>query len=180
MAASIIATAGAANANSYITLAEAQAYADSDIDSSQWDTASVDQRTRALITATRNLDLIGYVGTRSTTTQALAWPRKDFKTTEKTYADNAIPAEIKLAQWELTKALLADIVIAGAVAGSTPIIPGLPNTGLKRIKLDVMEIEWKPDAQTTITPLKALPQLQQLLNELVLNTPGQTIAVVRS
>lgn len=180
MAASIIATAGAANANSYITVAEAQAYADSDLDSTQWDNATADQRIRALITATRNLDLVGYVGTRSTTTQALAWPRKDFKTTEKTYAENEIPAEIKLAQWELTKALLADMVVAGAVAGSTPIIPGLPNTGLKRVKLDVMEIEWKPDAQTKITPLKALPQLQQILNDLILNTPGQTIAVVRS
>ena len=180
MAATINATAGAANANSYITIAEAQAYADSDIDASQWDTAIVDQRTRALITATRNLDLVGYVGTRTTTTQALAWPRKDFTTTEKTYSDTEIPAEIKLAQWELTKALLADIIVAGAVAGSTSLIPGIPNTGLKRIKLDVMEVEWKPDAQTKITPLKALPQLQQLLNELVLNTPGQTIAVVRS
>jgi hypothetical protein len=180
MAATINATAGAADANSYITIAEAQAYADSDIDASKWDTATVDQRTRALITATRNLDLVGYVGTRTTTTQALAWPRKDFTTTEKTYSDTEIPAEIKLAQWELTKALLADIIVAGAVAGSTSLIPGIPNTGLKRIKLDVMEVEWKPDAQTKITPLKALPQLQQLLNELVLNTPGQTIAVVRS
>lgn len=180
MAASIIATAGAADANSYITVAEAQAYADSDIDASQWEAATADQRIRALITATRNLDLVGYVGTRATTTQALAWPRTGFTTTEKTYAAGEIPAEIKLAQWELTKALLADIIVSGAVAGSAPIIPGLPNTGLKRIKLDVMEIEWKPDAQTRITPLKALPQLQQLLNELILNTPGQTIAVVRS
>lgn len=180
MAATINATAGAADANSYITIAEAQTYADSDLDATQWDNATADQRIRALITATRNLDLVGYVGTRTTTTQALAWPRKDFTTTEKTYSDTEIPAEIKLAQWELTKALLADIIVAGAVAGSTSLIPGIPNTGLKRIKLDVMEVEWKPDAQTKITPLKALPQLQQLLNELVLNTPGQTIAVVRS
>jgi hypothetical protein len=180
MAATINATAGATNANSYITVAEAQAYADSDLDSANWDSATADQRIRALITATRNLDLVGFVGTRTSTTQALAWPRKDFTTPEKTYTDNEIPAEIKLAQWELTKALLGDMIVAGAVAGSTSLIPGLPNTGLKRVKLDVMEVEWKPDAQTRITPLKALPQLQSLLNDLVLNTPGQTIAVVRS
>jgi hypothetical protein len=180
MAAEINATVGAADANSYITLAEAQAYADGDIDAVEWYAASTDQRTRALITATRNLDLVGFVGTRSTTTQALAWPRKDFTTTEKTYGDDEIPAEIKLATWELAKSLVKDMVISGAVAGSTPLIPGIPNAGLKRVKLDVMEVEWKPDQQPAITPLKALPQLQQLLQELILNTPGQTVAVVRS
>lgn len=180
MTATIIATAGAADANSYITLAEAQAYADGDIDAVEWYAASTDQRTRALITATRNLDLVGFVGTRSTTTQALAWPRKDFKTTEKTYADDEIPAEIKTATWELAKSLVKDMVIAGQVAGSTPLIPGIPNAGLKRVKLDVMEVEWKPDQQIAVTPLKALPQLQQLLQELILNTPGQTIAITRS
>jgi len=180
MTATIIATAGAADANSYITIAEAQAYADGDIDAVEWYAASEDQKTRALITATRNLDLVGFVGTRSTTTQALAWPRKDFTTTEKTYEDDEIPGEIKLATWELAKSLVKDMVIAGQVAGSTPLIPGIPNAGLKRVKLDVMEVEWKPDQQLAVTPLKALPQLQQLLQELILNTPGQTVAVVRS
>jgi hypothetical protein len=180
MTATIIATPGAADANSYITLAEAQAYADGDIDAVEWYAASTDQKVRALITATRNLDLVGFVGTRSTTTQALAWPRKDFTTTEKTYADDEIPAEIKQATYELAKSLVKDMVIAGQVAGSTPLIPGIPNAGLKRVKLDVMEIEWKPDAQTAITPLKAVPQLQNLLQDLILNTPGQTVAVVRS
>jgi hypothetical protein len=180
MTATIIATAGAADANSYITLEEAQAYADGDIDAVEWYAASVDQRTRALITATRNLDLVGFVGTRSTTTQALAWPRTGFTTTEKTYADDEIPAEIKLATWELANSLVKDMVIAGQVAGSTPLIPGIPNAGLKRVKLDVMEVEWKPDQQLAVTPLKALPQLQNLLNELILNTPGQTISVTRS
>lgn len=180
MTATIVATAGAANANSYITLAEAQAYADGDIDATQWDDATTDQKTRALITATRNLDLVGFVGTRSSTTQALAWPRKNFTTTEKTYADNEIPAEIKQATYELAKSLVKDMIVAGAVAGSTSLIPGIPNAGLKRVKLDVMEVEWKPDQQAAITPLKALPQLQQLLQELIINTPGQTISVVRS
>lgn len=180
MTATIIATAGAADANSYITLAEAQAYADGDIDAAQWDDATTDQKTRALITATRNLDLVGFVGTRSSTTQALAWPRKDFTTTEKTYADDEIPSEIKQATYELAKSLVKDMIVAGAVAGSTSLIPGIPNAGLKRVKLDVMEVEWKPDQQPAITPLKALPQLQQLLQELILNTPGQLIAVVRS
>jgi len=180
MAATIIATVGAADANSYITLAEAQAYADGDIDAAEWDNSTTDQKTRALITATRNLDLVGFVGVRSTTTQALAWPRKDFTTSEKTYEDDEVPSEIKVATWELVKALLKDIVIAGSAAGSASLLPGIPNSGLQRVKLDVMEVEWKKDRQPAITPLNALPQLKDLLQELILNTPGQTIAVVRS
>ena len=180
MTATIIATAGAPDANSYITLAEAQAYADGDIDAVEWYAASTDQRTRALITATRNLDLVGFVGTRSTTTQSLAWPRKGFTTSEKTYADDEIPVEIKTATWELAKALVKDIVIAGQTAGSTSLIPGIPNAGLRRVKLDVLEVEWKPDQPAAVSPLRALPQLQNLLQELILNTPGQTISITRS
>lgn len=180
MAAAIIATPGAPDANSYLTLQEAQAYADGDIDAVEWYAASTDQKTRALLTATRNLDLVGFVGERATSTQALAWPRKNFTTTEKTYAAGEIPAEIKIATWQLANSLVRDMVIAGQTAGSTSLIPGIPNSGLKRVKLDVMEVEWKQDVPTKITPLKALPQLQNLLQELLLNTPGQTIAVVRS
>jgi hypothetical protein len=178
MAATIIATAGAADANSYLTLSEAQNYADRDVNNADWDNATDDQRTRALLTATRNLDLVGFVGERATTTQALAWPRKNFRTTEKTYTDTEIPAEIKQATWELANALIRDILITGQTAGSTSLIPGIPNSGLKRVKLDVMEVEWKPDPSVQISPLKAISP--GLLNELVLNTPGSTIAVVRS
>lgn len=178
MAAEINATVGAADANSYLTLAEAQDYADSDMNAADWYAATTDQRTRALITATRNLDLVGFVGTRSTTTQALAWPRTGYTTTEKTYGADEIPDEIKRATWELANSLVRDLVIAGQSAGSASLIPGIPNSGLKRVKLDVMEVEWKPDPSTNLSPLKAISP--GLLNELVINAPGSTIAVVRS
>lgn len=178
MAAEINATVGAADANSYLTLAEAQAFADGDIDAVEWYAATTDQRTRALITATRNLDLVGFVGTRTTTTQALAWPRTGYTTTEKTYGDDEIPTEIKRATWELANSLVRDFVIAGQSAGSASLIPGIPNSGLKRVKLDVMEVEWKADPSTNLSPLKAISP--GLLNELVINAPGSTIAVVRS
>jgi hypothetical protein len=181
MAAVINATAGAADANSYITLAEAAAFADTDFDAVDWYAASTDQKVRALLTATRNLDLVGFVGERTTTTQALAWPRKNFKTTEKTYTDTEIPAEIKRATFDLANSLVKDMILQGDIAGSTPIIPGIPNSGLQRIKLDVMEIEWRKNTPTTaVNPLRAVPNLANLLNDLILNKPGSTISVVRS
>ena len=178
MSATIIATAGAADANSYITLAEAQAYADGDIDAVEWDAATTDQRTRALITATRNLDLVGFAGEKASPTQALAWPRKNVTTSEGAVASDEIPKSIKDATWELAKFLIKDQIIQGQISGSTPLVPGIPNAGLKRVKLDVMEVEWKPDPVVRITPMKVLPP--GLIDDLVLNTPGQTVAVVRS
>ena len=175
MAATINATPGAADANSYITLAAALVFADSIIDSVEWYTATTDVKTRALITATRTLDLLKYVGTRSTTTQALAWPRKDYATSEKTYTDTEIPNEIKQAQFEIALSLVQNSVSAGG--GSTSIIPGINNADLQRVKLDVIEIEWKRQLGST-SPAKLISP--GLLNDLVLNTPGSTIAVVRS
>jgi hypothetical protein len=178
MAATINATPGAADANSYLTLQEAQSYAETELSASDWETATNDQRTRALITATRALDLLSYVGNRSTTTQALAWPRQGFTTGEKAYTSTEVPTEIKQAQWELALSLLKGTVISGAGAGSTSIIPGIPNSALQRVKLDVMEIEWKKEPNTYMHPIRAISP--GLLNDLILNTPGSTIAVVRS
>lgn len=175
----LVATPGAANANSYLTLVEAEAYANSDIDAAEWYTSTTDQKTRALITATRNLDMEGFVGTRTNATQALAWPRTGVPTTEKTYTTTEIPTEIKLATWQLANSLIRGMVIGGQAAGSQSLLPGIPNAGLKRVKLDVMEVEWKPD-QPPNSLFKALPQLQKLLQSLLLNPPGQTIPVVRS
>lgn len=180
MAATIIATPGAADANSYLTLAEAGAYADGDIAAAEWYTSTTDQRTRALISATRSMDLIEFTGTRSSTTQALSWPRTGVTTTDGAIANNVIPVKIKEATWEVAKSLLKEMVVAGQTAGSTSLIPGIPNSGLQRVKIDVLEVEWKKDVPIAITPLKALPQLQQLLQDLLLNTPGYTRLVVRS
>lgn len=175
----IVVTPGASNANSYITVAEGDTYASGDIDGSAWTGASADDKVKALISATRQIDVIGYVGERTSATQALAWPRTGFTTTEKQYGSNEIPAEIKLSTYEVAKSLLRGTSVINGGSG-TELIPGIPNDGLKRVKLDVMEVEWQSTYRAPVTPLKALPQLQLLLNELVLNTPGQAIAVVRS
>lgn len=95
MSVTLVATPGAANANSYLTLLEAQAYWDSRLFTSSWDDA--DDQTVALLWATRTMDalLSGYneyfstdgsqkayirtypawTGLPATSAQSLAWPR---------------------------------------------------------------------------------------------------------
>jgi len=80
MAISIIATAGAANANSYCTLAEANTYHDESRYHSKetWTGFSSSDRSRGLIWASRLLDeMVSWDGTIVHTTGALRWPRYD-------------------------------------------------------------------------------------------------------
>lgn len=72
----IIATPGGSTSNSYVTVAEATALlADELVDVTAWTAATEDDKTRALITAARMLDVsIRWHGTRYSSSQALAWP----------------------------------------------------------------------------------------------------------
>ena len=120
MAVTIDATAGGASANSYMTLAQADAYVEamiSSTDVSKWSTGTDDTRNRALAAATQRLDRERFLGARATDTQALQWPRTGvrkpdtyvntyatgfpFRISEDYFTDEEIPDQIKRAQIEL-------------------------------------------------------------------------------
>lgn len=117
MAITIDATPNGANANSYLTLADAQLIVDGmvqDADVTAWAAATTDSKNRALYTATQRLDRERFIGARSTDTQALQWPRTGvrkpdtyintyavgfpFRITTDYYTDTEIPDQIKKAQ----------------------------------------------------------------------------------
>lgn len=72
----IVATAGAADANSFVTLVEAQAFLDARLNASTWEAATPDSKNRALVEATRDLSALSWVGYRADDVQALSWPRQ--------------------------------------------------------------------------------------------------------
>jgi len=117
MAITIDATVGGANANSYLTLNNAQGIIDGfvqDADVTAWASATTDQKNRALFTATQRLDRERFLGARVTDTQSLQWPRTGvrkpdtyintyavgfpFRITTDYFADDEIPGQIKYAQ----------------------------------------------------------------------------------
>ena len=117
MAITIDATVGGASANSYLTLADAQALIDGMVendDVTAWASATTDQKNRALYTATQRIDRERFLGARVTDTQALQWPRTGvrkpdtyintyaigfpFKITTDYFTDTEIPDQIKQAQ----------------------------------------------------------------------------------
>ena len=78
MAISIVATVGSASANSYVTLTEAQAFIDGQVESDDvvaWGNSTDDQKNRALFSSTQRIDREKFLGARVADTQALEWPR---------------------------------------------------------------------------------------------------------
>jgi hypothetical protein len=184
----IVATAGASNANSYLSEAGANAIAETMLGTLAWGTATSDNKARALITATNGLETLKYIGSRATTTQALSWPRTDAACGDKAPADDAIPREIELATFDLANALLASPTLLQSTATTGALVPGIPNRDLSRLKLDVLEIQWRTDinqsATSPVTPLTVLPHLASILGCLTTSGTGGGIggvcAVVRS
>lgn len=121
MAAVIDATLSGASANSYVTLAGANAYFETVPDSSTWTSKTDDQKNRALISATRWIDALSFYGDRCTTTQALKWPREDYTVDGIDLACSLIPDPIKAATYELARALANDTEAITGTTGTTGI-----------------------------------------------------------
>jgi hypothetical protein len=71
----LITTIGGADSNSYVSLAEADAYFEARLDGESWATETSDRRTQGLLKVAKRLDQINWLGSRVTTIQALSWPR---------------------------------------------------------------------------------------------------------
>jgi hypothetical protein len=113
MAVTIIATDGAANANSYCTLEEAEAYFETTLYTDGWDSASDEQKKIALIQGTRMFESNMWVWESYPTHgiqdgQALAWPRSGLLHTDliSNLPEAVVPAEMKVALCEMARSLL--------------------------------------------------------------------------
>lgn len=119
MAATIDATLSGANSNSYITLADAEIYFSERLHTTTWDSATEDQKNRALIMATKRIDQEEFYGDRSTSTQKLKFPRNNLGYLDGVLLDGTIPTILKEAQCELSIHLLSvDISKPGVTSDS--------------------------------------------------------------
>lgn len=109
----IVATAGDASANSYVTEVEATAYHDARAGGGKW-AAETDAavKQRALISAARRIDQLAFKGFRTKGDQALQWPRTYADNpdaaygADEDYATTVIPERVKRAQMELALVML--------------------------------------------------------------------------
>lgn len=107
----LVTTPGAANANSYASVAEADSYASEHLYASGWLSASSAQKEAALIMSCRLLDAMprAWTGAATTSVQALGWPRTGM-TNRNGFgiAVMSIPLALKNAQSEFARQLLSD------------------------------------------------------------------------
>ena len=143
MAATINATLSSATANSYVTLADANSYFETVPDSATWTNKTDDQKNRALISATRWIDSLNYLGDRCDEDQALKWPRNNYDVDGVELECSLIPAQIKYATYELARALAND---TGAITDSTG------TTGLyDEVKLGDLQVKYSKTSQAVGT-----------------------------
>ena len=141
MPAVIDATLSGASANSYVTLAGANSYFETVPDSTTWTSKTDDQKNRALISATRWIDSLSFYGDRCTETQALKWPREDYKVDGIELACTLIPEPIKTATYELARALAQD---TDAITGTTG------TTGIyDEVELGDLRVKYNKTSQTS-------------------------------
>lgn len=151
MAVEIVAGVGNVAANSFVTAEEMTAYCEGRLNASAW-SEDDENNLAALVEATRDLNVLPWKGARSTSTQALAWPRVDVENPDLravndglfldplsrrllvTYDGQVIPDRVKRATCELALQYLK--------AGTTDLAVADPTAGVIRKKVGPLETEW--------------------------------------
>ena len=167
MAATINATVKDANANSYVTLTEANTYFETVPDSSTWTNKTDDQKNRALISATRWIDSFVYYGDRCDDGQALKFPRNNYQVDGVELACSTIPVNIKYAQYELARALAND---SEAMTGNVG-----TDGNIEEVKLGDIQVKYNIQSQGTGSVNNVLdkyPWLQSYLGAYMLGGAG--------
>lgn len=176
MTVTVVATAGASNANSYLSVAAADELANLYLGTLNWASASTDNKSRALIMATRYLDELSYVGDKAATTQALLWPRSDADCGDWSFSSTEIPQPVKQATFDLAEYLLGNSdALLGSGAGSAELIPGIPNANLKSASVDVISVEFNSSQQADAkNALNLVPHLKHVLGCLCLGSASSS------
>jgi len=107
----VVETPGAANANSYLSVAEADAYFDTRLAATVWTGSTTTIKQTALIMATRLMDkLWDWVSIRTDTIQYLDWPRIGVLAENRleTIDDDVIPQALKEATAEFAMQLISE------------------------------------------------------------------------
>jgi hypothetical protein len=186
MAITIVATAGSASANSYLTLSDTQDLIDGlveDDDVAAWTSATTDQKNRALYSATQRIDRERFLGARATDTQALQWPRTGvrkpdtyintysvgfpFRITTDYFTDTEIPDQIKKA-----------LAVLSVYLNNNK--DGLGLSGLEDYKnIKVGSLDATPNSYGAVGADRVPPMFERYFTGIRISGPGN-IAVKRS
>lgn len=138
---------GLEDSNSYVSVSEADDYLVIKPNSTAWAALITATKEKYLAWATRLLDQRAkWAGTKAVADSALAWPRLYVFDREKLPVPiDVVPDEVKAATVEIAYHLFSQ-----SADPSSPASAGA--TGVKRYKLDVLEIEYQDNAASSSNP----------------------------
>ena len=171
MPATLNATPGAPTANSYADDTFVSTYMDERATAEAWVAATPDQRTRAMIAATRRLDRERYTGAKTGGAQALQWPRTYATNPDAAYgasayhATDSIPARLKRAQCGLAYAILSG-TYSGEESGLDAFVS---------VKVGDLEVEPRESTRSDELP----DDVRQEIAPLLFNAGGTFVRLVR-
>lgn len=132
----LIVTPGAADANSYCSMAQADAYHDGHVSREVWSDADAATKELALRQATRLLDAhVEWTGLAVSQTQALGWPRYGaYSRNGYLLPSTSIPQDVVNATAELARVLLA---------GDRAADSDVDTQGIRRIEAGPVSLEFR-------------------------------------
>lgn len=167
MAPVLVATVGSATANSYVTVAEGDTYFDERLNVSAWTDAAADDKARALIMATRRIDMEEFEGEKAASGQALQWPRIGAIDPDGyEYDSAAIPQIVQDATCELALKFLND--------GTTDAFASSSLAQFENVQVDTIDVTPRSSFDPT-----DLPDTVRRLLKPVLTTSESSIPVIR-
>jgi hypothetical protein len=147
------------NTNSYVNTTEADLYFDTRIDSANWSNAESSVKEQALVTATQIIDENAWIGYAVSSSQALAWPRKNASYSDPklgmvvSVAEDEVPDRVKVAVYEQALHLVENEDLLG---GQTQTFESITvgQISLTDSNNDVRKVPMKtPNATRYIRPL---------------------------
>lgn len=175
MAPTLVATAGSASANAFATRQQFIDYCDTRLNASAGTSAAGADQDRALIEATRTLTLLDYEGYKTTTAQALAWPRSQALNPDSAYGlswfgTSEIPQRIIDATCEYALAFLT--------AGTTDLASLDASETITEETVGPLTTKYA-DPWVRLRGLRKYPRVWGLVSPLLCGSSAMTTRVIR-
>ena len=155
------------NTNSYVEIADADDYLETRIDSANWFNADDEIKEQALVTASLIVDDNSWIGSAVSSSQALAWPRKNAIYNDArlgatiTIANTEIPSRVKVAVYEQALHLI----------DNEDLLQGTTQT-FERISVGSISIS-DSNGDVTRTPIKSTQATKSIQPLIVKGSLGQ-------
>ena len=172
---------GLANANSYASVDDGNAYHLGHLYATAWTAATAANQAAGLVMATRIIDVMfNFHGYKCTNSQALQWPRQDCRDPDALPANPLWPLVIGSPYLDATKvppivtAATCEFARALLLADRTANPSG---EGLKELKLDVLDFKFLPADRQPVAP----DLVQKMLSKIAvyLGSPSGAARLVR-